>query len=101
MTYLIWNSTQLAFNFESAILFVEPICQNINEVHLYFLNDLKIALALIGNWDMDALRHERQGGLKPSYIFAKGFLGHAEIGQNGPKSHKRSRTVEFLSKIEF
>ena len=30
------HPTQLAFNFESATLFVETICQNINKVHLYF-----------------------------------------------------------------
>ena len=31
----------------------------------------------------------------------RALVGLAEIGQNGPKSQKRSRTVVFLCKIEF
>ena len=38
---------------------------------------------------------------KENYLDAHYVLGLAEIGQNGPKSQKRSRSVVFLCKIEF
>ena len=50
LTFLIWSPTQLGLNFESEILFVETICENMNKVCLYFFYKLKYSISIF--WDI-------------------------------------------------